>query len=79
MHLAQIYDHDGGAGKAKLNFDIKHTDYITGGLAYIDKAFEWGKKYGIGILLGVHAAPGSQNAEDHSSPTKYPAQVSSNE
>ena len=41
---------------------------MIGGLAYIDKAFEWGLKYGIAILLDMHAAPGSQNGWEHSSP-----------
>ncbi|CAG2177526.1 unnamed protein product, partial [Oppiella nova] len=71
----QIYDLDGGASKAKLNWNVTPTDYITGGLAYIDKVFDWGQKYGIGILLGMHAAPGSQNGQDHSSPTQYPGQI----
>ncbi|CAG2180249.1 unnamed protein product, partial [Oppiella nova] len=71
----QIYDPQGGASKAKLNYHIAPTDYHVGGLAYIDKAFEWGQKYGIGILLGMHAAPGSQNGNDHSSPAEHPGQA----
>jgi len=51
-----------------LNYNITPKDYITGGLAYLDKAFEWGLKHGIAILVGMHAAPGSQNGNDHSSP-----------
>jgi len=70
----QIYDPQGGASKAKLNWHVTPTNYITGGLAYIDKAFEWGAKHGIGILLDMHAAPGSQNAFDNSSPAEYPPQ-----
>ncbi|CAG2172385.1 unnamed protein product [Oppiella nova] len=70
-----IYDPQGGASKAKLNYHITPTDYHVGGLAYIDKAFEWGQKYGIGILLGMHAAPGSQNGNDHSSPAEHPGQI----
>lgn len=42
---------------------------MTGGLAWIDRAFEWAKKYGIGVLLDMHAAPGSQNGFDNSSPS----------
>jgi aryl-phospho-beta-D-glucosidase BglC (GH1 family) len=49
----QIYDPQGGASKAKLNQYVTPTNYIVGGLEYIDKAFEWGEKYGIAILLGA--------------------------
>ncbi|PRP89173.1 putative glucan 1,3-beta-glucosidase [Planoprotostelium fungivorum] len=64
----QIYDPQGGAAKAKLNQYVVPTNYATGALKYIDKAFEWGAKYGVGILLDLHAAPGSQNGDDHSAP-----------
>lgn len=33
---------------------------------YVDKAFEWAKQTGMRILLDMHAAPGSQNGNDHS-------------
>ncbi|CAK9250213.1 unnamed protein product, partial [Sphagnum jensenii] len=64
----QIYDPQGGAERTLLNSKITPKNYTTGGLAYIDKAFEWGLKYGIAILLDMHAAPGSQNGWYHSSP-----------
>jgi len=64
----QIYDTVGGVSKAKLNQYITPTNYLSGALAYIDKAFEWGGKYGVGIILDIHAAPGSQNGDDHSAP-----------
>jgi len=75
----QIYDTVGGASKAGLK--VTPTNYLTGALAYVDKAFEWGEKYGVGILIDMHAAPGSQNGDDHSAPPdnhvqnwdKYPA------
>jgi aryl-phospho-beta-D-glucosidase BglC (GH1 family) len=51
-----------------LKYTINPKNYVTGGLAYIDKAFEWGLKNGIAILLCMHAAPGSQNGNDNSSP-----------
>jgi len=63
-----IYDQSGGAANTKLNNTVSPVDYAVGGLAYIDKAFEWGNKYGIGILLTMHAAPGSQGGTDNSSP-----------
>ncbi len=32
----------------------------------LDRAFVWAQKYGLGILLDLHGAPGSQNGRDHS-------------
>ena len=57
-----------------MNWFIDPKDYTVGGLAYLDKAFEWGKKHGIAIMVDLHAAPGSQNGNDHSSPSN-PGQV----
>ncbi|GMK54507.1 hypothetical protein CspeluHIS016_0110930 [Cutaneotrichosporon spelunceum] len=34
--------------------------------AYFAKAISWGRKYGIRILLDLHALPGSQNGWNHS-------------
>ena len=42
--------------------------FVEGGLAYVDLAFKWGLKYGIGIIMELHAANGSQNGYDHSAP-----------
>ena len=39
----------------KSIFFSKKLFKTPGGLAYIDKAFAWGKKHGIAILLGLHA------------------------
>ena len=39
---------------------------FVGCIEYVDKAFEWAKAHGLGILLDLHAAPGSQNGHDHS-------------
>jgi len=64
----QIYDTVGGADKAQLKQHVEPTKYVTGALQYVDKAFEWGEKWGIAIILDIHAAPGSQNGDDHSSP-----------
>ncbi len=35
---------------------------------YILRVFEWARKYGIRVNLDLHAIPGSQNGEWHSSP-----------
>jgi hypothetical protein len=36
------------------------------GFHYIDQAINWGKKYGVYIILDLHAAPGFQNSRWHS-------------
>ncbi len=43
---------------------------MEGGAACLDDAMTWGEQYGIGILLELHAANGSQNGYDHSAPVK---------
>ena len=44
--------------------------FVEGGLQYVDKAMQWGAAHGIGVLLDMHAAPGSQNGFDHSAPAQ---------
>ncbi len=44
--------------------------FVEGGLKYVDKAMEWGAAHGIGVLVDMHAAPGSQNGFDHSAPAQ---------
>ena len=46
--------------------------FVEGGLKYVDLAFQWGLKYGIGVSLDLHAANGSQNGYDHSAPLVSP-------
>ncbi|KAI3912083.1 hypothetical protein MKW92_002879 [Papaver armeniacum] len=41
--------------------------YVGGSLAALDNAFTWAKEFGIKCIIDLHAAPGSQNAESHSS------------
>jgi glucan 1,3-beta-glucosidase len=38
----------------------------VGAIAYVDRAFEWARKYGLQVVLDLHGAPGSQNGNDHS-------------
>ncbi|KAL0485408.1 glucan 1,3-beta-glucosidase [Acrasis kona] len=64
----QIYDNFGGAGNATLKYNITQKNYAVGSLKYLDLAFQWAEKYGIGVHLCMHAAPGSQNGQEHSSP-----------
>eukprot|EP01119_Soliformovum_irregulare_P010026 TRINITY_DN2429_c0_g1_i1.p1 TRINITY_DN2429_c0_g1~~TRINITY_DN2429_c0_g1_i1.p1 ORF type:complete len:412 (-),score=100.49 TRINITY_DN2429_c0_g1_i1:47-1228(-) len=76
-----IYDPEGGANNAHLNYYVTPSAYTVGGLKYMDMAFDWAEKYGIAIFIDMHAAPGSQNGNDNSSPSnsgqeywdKYPA------
>lgn len=43
-----------------------HEPYVDGGDEYVEKLFEWCDSHGVGVILDVHAAPGSQNGWDHS-------------
>ncbi|XP_059432827.1 probable glucan 1,3-beta-glucosidase A [Corylus avellana] len=41
--------------------------YVGGSLKALDNAFLWAKKYGVKVIIDLHAAPGSQNGWEHSS------------
>ncbi|KAG8369228.1 hypothetical protein BUALT_Bualt15G0129700 [Buddleja alternifolia] len=41
--------------------------YVAGSLQVLDNAFLWSEKYGINVIIDLHAAPGSQNGWEHSS------------
>ncbi|KAK7835436.1 glucan 1, partial [Quercus suber] len=41
--------------------------YVEGSLQALDNAFLWAKKYGVKIIIDLHAAPGSQNGWEHGS------------
>uniref|UniRef100_A0A5B7BU40 Uncharacterized protein n=1 Tax=Davidia involucrata TaxID=16924 RepID=A0A5B7BU40_DAVIN len=41
--------------------------YVGGSLQALDNAFSWAQKYGINVIIDLHAAPGSQNGFEHSS------------
>lgn len=41
--------------------------YVGGSLQALDKAFLWARKYGVKVIIDLHAAPGSQNPWEHSS------------
>ncbi|KAK4740859.1 hypothetical protein SAY87_024447 [Trapa incisa] len=41
--------------------------YVGGSLQALDNAFLWAQKYGLKVIIDLHAAPGSQNVYDHSS------------
>lgn len=44
----------------------KPFKYHPDGLKYLDTVLDWGKKYKLGIILDLHAAPGAQNHDWHS-------------
>ncbi|CAH0474033.1 unnamed protein product [Peronospora belbahrii] len=63
------FDHDDPSGKAE--WDV----YTKGTLKYLDLLVtDWAKKHNVAVLLSVHAAKGSQNGADHSSPSVYGSQ-----
>ncbi|KAG0567907.1 hypothetical protein KC19_7G170900 [Ceratodon purpureus] len=41
--------------------------YVSGSLQALDNAFQWANNHGIKIIIDLHAAPGSQNGQEHSS------------
>ncbi|KAL5225001.1 hypothetical protein ABZP36_011640 [Zizania latifolia] len=40
--------------------------FIGGSLQALDNAFKWARKYNLGVIVDLHAAPGSQNPFEHS-------------
>ncbi|KAG6393022.1 hypothetical protein SASPL_147252 [Salvia splendens] len=40
--------------------------YVGGSLQALDNAFSWAEKYGMKVIIDLHAAPGSQNGWEHS-------------
>ncbi|KAJ4965576.1 hypothetical protein NE237_017425 [Protea cynaroides] len=41
--------------------------YVGGSLQALDNAFLWAQNYSVKIIIDLHAAPGSQNGNEHSS------------
>ncbi len=39
--------------------------YVEGGLAVLDRAFDWADELGLHVVLDLHAAPGCQNGFDN--------------
>ncbi|PRP89101.1 hypothetical protein PROFUN_01821 [Planoprotostelium fungivorum] len=62
-----IYDTIGGAQIGCPN--VAGNKYVTGSLDYLDRAFNWSQKWGLGVFLSVYAAPGAQNTNPAASPT----------
>ncbi|TXG77177.1 hypothetical protein E6P97_02290 [Patescibacteria group bacterium] len=42
------------------------TPFVPGGDEVLDRLFVWAKRLSLGVVLVFHAAPGSQNGNDHS-------------
>ncbi|HET6622499.1 MAG TPA: cellulase family glycosylhydrolase [Candidatus Saccharimonadales bacterium] len=42
------------------------SPFVDGADAYVDRVFSWVDKYDFKVILDFHAAPGSQNGNDHS-------------
>uniref|UniRef100_J3N251 Uncharacterized protein n=1 Tax=Oryza brachyantha TaxID=4533 RepID=J3N251_ORYBR len=40
--------------------------FVGGSLEALDNAFQWAEKYNLGVIVDLHAAPGSQNPFEHS-------------
>lgn len=45
---------------------FEEVDGYIQGQIYVDQAFNWAKKYDLGIILDFHGLPGSQNGKIHS-------------
>ncbi|KAF8411497.1 hypothetical protein HHK36_004049 [Tetracentron sinense] len=45
---------------------VPQKPFVGGSLSALDKAFTWAQKYGMKIIVDLHAVPGSQNGNDHS-------------
>jgi len=63
-----------GANTIRLPFNYRLIEtspykYSEEGIAYLKKALDWSKKYGLKVILDLHAAPGAQNADWHSDST----------
>lgn len=39
--------------------------FVGGSLECLDKAFSWAQNHGIKVIIDLHAAPGSQNGDEH--------------
>uniref|UniRef100_A0A0D6R5D0 Uncharacterized protein n=1 Tax=Araucaria cunninghamii TaxID=56994 RepID=A0A0D6R5D0_ARACU len=40
--------------------------FVAGSLNALDKAFTWAQNHGLKVIVDLHAAPGSQNGDEHS-------------
>ena len=44
--------------------EVRHP-FVQGGIAVLDRAFDWAEQLGLHVVLDLHAAPGCQNGFDN--------------
>jgi glucan 1,3-beta-glucosidase len=66
--IKEIADRGLTTVRVPVGYWLFDTDgpYVAGGDTHLDELFEWCEELSIGVILDVHAAPGSQNGWDHS-------------
>ena len=47
------------------SYGVSAHPYVDGGIAILDRAFDWAEEFGLEIVLDLHAAPGCQNGFDN--------------
>ncbi|KAJ0097194.1 hypothetical protein Patl1_27298 [Pistacia atlantica] len=50
-----------------IKSDTPPKPYVGGSLQALDNAFTWAEKYGMKVIVDLHAVQGSQNGNEHSS------------
>jgi endoglucanase len=62
-----------GANHIRLSVNYRHLEsdarpgeYLEKGFARIDQAIAWAEKYGLKVVIDMHALPGGQNPDWHS-------------
>ena len=60
-----------GANVVRLPFNHRLIEtrpfvYSEEGFSYLNQALDWARKYSLGVILDLHAAPGAQNCDWHS-------------
>ncbi|XP_075497576.1 putative glucan 1,3-beta-glucosidase A [Primulina tabacum] len=49
-----------------IMYDPAPKPFVAGSLHALDNAFTWAEQYNMKVIVDLHAAPGSQNGNDHS-------------
>lgn len=67
-HFKQIAERDLTVVRLPVGYWLfgDEEPYVAGADEYVDKTLLWAQKYGLGVIIDLHAAPGSQNGWDHS-------------
>ena len=67
--MRQVSDFGFNCVRLPFNYRLiesKSNGYNLAGLKYIDDVIDWASKYGVYVMLDLHAAPGAQNHDWHS-------------